>query len=233
MSEISPVSGTTTTTSSQGNELSGAMGQETFLNLLTVQLQHQDPLDPMSNEAFVEQLATFSTLEELVNMNATLEAVYLGIASMNNAAMANLVGTQVVARGDTFAFDGEATVNTLHFDAGEATTTTTVNITDSDGHVVYTEEIGPMEEGEGQWIWDGKTTAGDMAPEGDYTFAFTGTDDAGADVTMTSLLKGIVDEMDYSSGTPQPSVNGTQVDIADIIRLTLAAEGSEGSSVES
>ncbi len=232
MSEISTVGTTDTASTATGNELSGALGQETFLNLLTVQLQHQDPLDPMSNEAFVEQLATFSTLEELISINATLEAVYLGVASMNNASMANLVGTEVVARADTIAYDGESTEVSLAFDAPEATTATTVTITDSEGHVVYSGDAGAFEAGEGAWTWDGRTTEGSQAEEGDYTFEFEGTDADGDDVAITSLVVGTITEMDYSTGTPQPSVEGTPIGIADILRLTIADEGSEKSSEE-
>ncbi len=233
MSEISSVGTTDTTTTSTSNELSGALGQETFLNLLTVQLQHQDPLDPMSNEAFVEQLATFSTLEELISINATLEAVYLGVASMNNASMANLVGTEVVAIADTFTYDGESTEVALNYSAPEDTTATTVTITNSDGEVVYSGDAGPFEAGEGAWTWDGRTTEGGQAEEGEYTFSFSGTDGDGEEVAITSLLVGTVTEMDYSTGTPQPKVEGTAVGIADILRLTLADDGSDGSSEES
>ncbi len=231
MSDVSGISGTDPTATQ--NELSGALGQETFLNLLTVQLQHQDPLDPMSNEAFVEQLATFSTLEELININATLEAVYLGVASMNNASMAGLVGTEVVAKADRFNYDGTSTDVPLSYEATEATSATTLTVTDSDGSIVYSGEIGGLETGEGTYVWDGRTTKGDQAPEGEYTFKYSGTDADGADVDITSLIIGTVTEMDYSTGTPQPSVEGIAVGIADILRLTIAEQGSEENPEES
>ena len=58
------------------------MGQDTFLKLLTTQMQNQDPMNPQSSEAFVEQLATFSSLEQLMGIQSSLEAVYMGIASI-------------------------------------------------------------------------------------------------------------------------------------------------------
>jgi flagellar basal-body rod modification protein FlgD len=233
MSEISSISTTASTTATTStNELSGQLGQETFLKLLTVQLQNQDPLDPMSNEAFVEQLATFSMLEELINVNATLEAVYMGVVSMNNASMAGLVGTQVVARADDFAYDGESDTVSLAFDAPQQSVGTQVNITDSDGTVIYSGDIGEMESGEGAWTWDGKKTDGSRASEGDYSFQFTGTDADGNSVAFVSLIIGTIDEMDYSTGTPLPSVDGIPIEVADIIRLTLSDTGSEGSSAE-
>ena len=60
------------------------LGQQTFLKLLTTQLQNQDPLDPMKNEDFIAQLAQFSSLEELMGIQASLNSVYTGIAGRGN-----------------------------------------------------------------------------------------------------------------------------------------------------
>ena len=86
------------------------MGQEAFLTLLVTQLQHQDPLDPQDNEAFVAQLAQFSSLEQLTTANGSLESLYVAMASMNNASMTQLLGQDVRAYGDTFSYDGEGSV---------------------------------------------------------------------------------------------------------------------------
>jgi len=212
---------------------SDQLDQQTFLNLLTTQMQHQDPLDPMSNEEFVAQLATFSSLEQLMMANGALESVYYGIASLNNAAMAGLVGTDVVALGDGISYSGEGDVE-LHFDAEADVANATVEITDSEGNVVWSGDIGQLEAGEGSWTWDGTDFDGDQVEEGEYTFSITGEDADGNEIEVTELIVGIVDEMDYSSGNPQPSVNGVTVDLADILRLTDGedAAGDDGDGDE-
>ena len=195
------------------------LGEEAFLRLLTEQLQNQDPLDPMKNEDFVAQLAQFSSLEQLFGLQATMEAVYLGIASMNNAAMAGLLGTEVVASGNTVHHDGEGSV-TLHFDANAAFTTGTVTITDEGGTVVQTLDVGGHDPGEFTVEWDGTDLDGQPVDEGNYTFSISATDVDGAAVEVETLIVGIVDEMDYSTGTPQPSIDGVAVPLEDIRRLT-------------
>ena len=60
--------------------------KDAFLTLLTTQLSNQDPTEPVKNEDFVAQLAQFSSLEQLVGMQASLDAVYAGIAAMSTAA---------------------------------------------------------------------------------------------------------------------------------------------------
>lgn len=197
---------------------SSDLGEDAFLRLLTTQMQYQDPLDPLSNEEFVAQLAQFSALEELQGITAGLEALYLVDVSMNNVAMVGLLGHHVTAVGDTFHYAGSGGAE-LHFDASASTESAEVTITDSDGDVVYSGDIGGLEEGEGSWTWDGTTADGTTAPEGDYTFTITGADSDGDPVAVTGLIQGTVDEMDYSSGSPVPTVDGIAVQIGDILRV--------------
>jgi flagellar basal-body rod modification protein FlgD len=76
------------------------MGKETFLKLLTTQMQNQDPSAPMDNQQFIQQLTQFSSLEQLMGIQTSMNSVYMAMASMNNASMANLLGTEVVGVGD-------------------------------------------------------------------------------------------------------------------------------------
>lgn len=201
------------------------LGEEAFLKLLTEQLQNQDPLDPMKNEDFVAQLAQFSSLEQLVGMQSTLEAVYLGIASMNNASMANLLGTEVVAAGNQVSYSGEGSAE-LHFDSATDFDNATVTITDEDGTVVKTIELGGHPSGEFSVSWDGTDLSGQDVGEGTYTFSISASTAEGGDVSVQTLVVGVVDEMDYSTGTPQPSIGGVSVALEGILRLT-AGEGTD------
>ncbi|MCK4306901.1 flagellar hook capping protein, partial [candidate division WOR-3 bacterium] len=60
------------------------MGKDEFLKLLTIQLKYQDPLQPMGNTEFLAQLAQFTSLEQLMNMNGNLQANFLMMQSLNN-----------------------------------------------------------------------------------------------------------------------------------------------------
>ncbi len=197
------------------------LGEDTFLRLLTTQMQNQDPLEPMSNEEFVAQLAQFSSLEELHGISDALEATYLLNASMNNAQMVNLIGQQVTANGDNFVYPGVGSQE-IHFDAAEATTSTTVEITDADGTVVWSGEIGAVAEGEGTWTWDGTTSDGTSAPGGTYTFSVTGTNASEETVDVAERIVGVVDEMDFSTGSAQPTVGGVAIEVGDILSIATA-----------
>ena len=228
MDEVLPLIETPLVTGQASPEAPGGsdLGRDTFLKLLTEQLQNQDPLDPMKNEDFVAQLAQFSSLEQLFGLQETMNAVYLGIASMNNATMSSLLGTEVVAMGDGLQYSGEGSVE-LHFDSAGAFEAGTVTIQDSNGTVVKTLTVDPQTEGEFSITWDGTDLDGQAAGEGAYTFSIDATSSEGDSIDVQTLIVGIVDEMDYSSGTPQPSVGGVVVDIGEILRLQ-EGEGDTG-----
>lgn len=195
------------------------LGQDTFLRLLTTQLQNQDPTNPVSNEEFVAQLATFSQLEELQGISDGLDSLYLVNTSMNNAAMTNLLGQTVVARSDTFHYDGEGT-QTVHFDAAGAATDATLTVTDADGTVVWSGDIGALADGEGSYEWSGEDLDGQPLPEGDYSFTIAATDADGDSVEVTGLIVGPVDQMSFEDGSASPTVDGVPIELADIVRLS-------------
>jgi flagellar basal-body rod modification protein FlgD len=196
------------------------LGKDAFLTLLTTQLRNQDPTSPVQNEDFVAQLAQFSSLEQLVGMQESLDAVYTGIAAMNNASMSSLLGKHVVAVGNTVEVRGDGA--TMHFEASDAYDGGTVTVFDENGSVVRTAEIPGGSAGEETWVWDGLDNSGMPVEDGTYTFSVSLAGDPPPE--SRELMIGRVDEMDYTSGIPQPSVNGTVVPLDAILRLTAGDE---------
>jgi len=126
--------------------------------------------------------------------------------------------------GDGFSYDGEG-AQELHFDAQEPAHSATLMIYDEDGDLVATRELGALEQGEGVVSWDGQTTDGSAAEAGQYTFSIAAFDSEGNPVEVEEHVVGTVTEMDYSSGTPQPSVDGVVVALSDILVLAASDEG--------
>ncbi|MBP7654124.1 flagellar hook capping protein [Candidatus Dependentiae bacterium] len=73
---------------------SASLGKDQFLQLLATQLKYQDPLNPMSNDQFIAQMAQFSSLEQIQNLNTTMES-YAKVSG--NMSVLNLLGTQIEA----------------------------------------------------------------------------------------------------------------------------------------
>ncbi len=211
---------------------SDLQGQDAFMKLLVTQMQHQDPLNPQSNEEFVAQLAQFTSLEQLMGVNDQLGNLYSATSAMNNASMTQLLGRTVVAYSESFEYSGSGDQE-LHYVSPTDVSSATITVKDSEGKVVAREELGGFDAGEGSWTWDGTNVHGNPVEEGTYTFEVSGKDAGGDDVVINSLLVGEVDQMSYVTGTPTPSVNGTTFSIGSILRVeTTGSEGEGGGTDE-
>lgn len=179
------------------------MGRDDFLLLLVTQLSNQDPLNPMDGQEFAAQLAQFSSLEQLINLNdgMTQSAQLNGLLaqSINSGVAAGLIGREVEAVGDSFRFDGEQG-KTLHYELEHAAAGATVDIFDEAGRKVRTMELGAQGKGERSFNWDGTSDDGTTVPAGTYTFKVNATDAAGAEVAVTHLMRGTVDRVTFSQG---------------------------------
>ncbi|TFB34718.1 flagellar hook assembly protein FlgD [Pseudomonas sp. F01002] len=163
-----------------------ALGKDAFLQLLVTQLKNQNPLEPQDNGAFVAQLAQFSSLEGITTLNDTVS----GLASNYNSSQAlqasSLVGRSVIAPGGTAVVDTSKSFSgTIAVPA--SVDPVKVKITDADGKVVRTIDMGSEVAGTSTFIWDGKNDAGEVAKAGTYTFGATATYDGKATSLVTYL----------------------------------------------
>lgn len=133
----------------------------TFLNMLTVQMRNQDPLDPMSASDFAVQLATFSGVEQQVQTNRLLEAL---ISRAGLGEMGSWVGMQVGTPGEAW-FDGQP-VNLVPAIPQTADSAMLV-VRDAMGGVVDRRDL-PIDTG--HFVWDGQNSDGQTLPEGHYLF---------------------------------------------------------------
>ncbi|MGI9134343.1 MAG: flagellar hook assembly protein FlgD [Rhodoferax sp.] len=144
-----------------------SMGQKDFLKLFTTQLNNQDPLDPVKNEAFVAQLAQFSQLEATTGMAQTLTDYVSSMSGERMMASANLIGKKVsVTDGPAVLSGGAPVFGTVALPSGADGVS--FQIYDSKGTQVATKTIGPQTAGDMPWAWDGPNDAGTALPDGVY-----------------------------------------------------------------
>jgi flagellar basal-body rod modification protein FlgD len=165
--------GITTKRDYDESQLVKAVGEDdldrnAFLQLLTTQLQNQNPLDPMKNEAFVAQLAQFSQLEGITNMSTSLDEVTDVMKSDRIMTGANLVGKSVVAATGRITTDGESPASielALPYGADQVD----FGIYDTDtGNLVRSIVVGPQSSGNLKVQWDGQLADGNQATPGIY-----------------------------------------------------------------
>ena len=145
-----------------------ALGRDAFLKLLTTQLTNQNPLDPMDNEAFVAQLAQFSSVEGIKGMQASLEQMVSGMRQDQMLTGANLVGKSVAIEGGRFV-GGKGMTSSASIDLPQGAQSVIVSVNDLDsGELVYRETSGAQLAGSFEFNWRGTDTEGEAVPMGNY-----------------------------------------------------------------
>jgi flagellar basal-body rod modification protein FlgD len=214
---------TSTTSTSSSSLTSGVnMGQEDFLKLLTTQLQYQNPLSPDDPKDFVAELAQFSSLEQLINVNSKLDDFSTTIASLQGTEKIGqgvaLLGKTVTAQGNVFSVSS-GTPGELSCALGGAASSVKVSIYNSNGTLVRTLDLGSQAAGTCDISWDGKDTNGNQVADGTYSFSVSATDANGDAVTTATLVSGVVEEVLQDSDNVYLKINGRLTTIDNVITV--------------
>ena len=149
------------------------LGKDQFLQLLVAQLKHQDPLSPLESQEFAAQLAQFSNVELLGNIDSNiLDGTNANIAlaqSITNTMAANFIGREVTVIGDHLQI-GTDEVSSIDFRLESEADSVTITIYDENGALVRTFEEHRMDAGMQKFDWDGKGADGVALPPGRYTY---------------------------------------------------------------
>ena len=177
-STTSSTSSTTNTTNATTPTATIAGNFDTFLQLLTTQLQNQNPLDPLDTNQFTAQLVQFASVEQQINMNTQLTTlISLQKATQVTSAMSFLGATATVDGSTANLTNSQATWT---FSADKPATGT-INITNSTGQLVYTGTY-PLNAGQQSFSWDGRGNTGTLNPDGAYTMSIVAKDATGSTV---------------------------------------------------
>ena len=189
---------------------------DTFLTLLTTQLQNQDPLNPMDSNQFTQQLVEFSQVEQQINTNDNLQTlINQGNTGTGAYAVSYLGRAVTVANGQAPLSDGSAT---WAYNLGTASTNTQLTVTDASGNVVYT-GTGETAAGAHAFTWDGTGTNGQQMPDGTYKLTVNAVAADGTAVTSSVTSTGVVSEVDMTSGTPQLVVGSMRIGLSSIANV--------------
>jgi flagellar basal-body rod modification protein FlgD len=196
----------------------GILGKDDFLKLFTTQLRYQDPLNPMDSTEFTSQLAQFSSLEQLTNINEQMSNLVLFQNSLQNTLTTNLIGRKVKVDGADINLTDTAEINyTLSGDASEVK----ISISDSSGKIVREVNLGTQTAGNQNYVWDGKDSNGITLPEGKYTINVDAYDAGGNTVEATTSIYGTVTGITFENNTTYLIIDGTtKIQLSDIKEIS-------------
>jgi flagellar basal-body rod modification protein FlgD len=223
-----PVTATNTATNSSSNSSvsSGttlANNFQTFLTLLTTQLQNQNPLDPLDTNQFTQQLVQFASVEQQLRQNDQLSTLVSLEKTAQSTAALSYVGYTAVVDGSKAPFDGtNSAAWTLKVPND---TTASITITNSAGQTVFSGTY-PVQKGNPTFTWDGKGNDGTQWPAGNYTLNASGKDSTGNNVAIPSEVQGVVDSVDLTASPPLLSIGGQSYTTDQIRRVVRPGASS-------
>jgi flagellar basal-body rod modification protein FlgD len=196
---------------------SQTLGQDDFLKLMTAQMQNQDPFNPVDNTQMVAQMAQFSQLSGINDMNTTLQAIASKLTGTSAADATSYVGKTVLVPGDT-AYGTTAGGLTGAIELGSDASNVNVSIQDANGQTLKTISLGAQSKGTASFDWDGKLADGTDAGAGPFKIVASATDAAGKPVDNQTLVWAPVNSVSNpNSGDPVLNVIGVgAVDISDV-----------------
>jgi flagellar basal-body rod modification protein FlgD len=224
------VSGTTAlppgSTSSTGAGAANALASQqiagnfqSFLTLLTTQLQNQNPLDPLDTNQFTQQLVEFAGVQQQLNTNDSLATLVTLQQTAQSTQALGFVGKNAVVSGNTAVLP-ESTATT----AGSAiwdlsvAADSTVNITiaSSTGQTVFTGNYSVTAGNNQPFVWNGQATDGTQQPAGSYTLTATAAGPNGSTVGVTTGVQGVVSSVDLTQSPPLLTINGQTYTVSQI-----------------
>lgn len=161
----------TSATATQAND---ELGQNAFLKLMIAQLKNQDPLKPQDPSEFLGQLAQFSQVTSIQNMESSIEGLSASLRSTQVLSGTSLVGREVLAPASTDMLDAGGTVSGA-IDLPSSVANLKIIVKDASGAEVRTFNLDSTASGLNDFTWDGKTNAGTDAAAGAYSFEAVAT----------------------------------------------------------
>jgi flagellar basal-body rod modification protein FlgD len=181
------------------------------------QLANQDPTKPVDNQAFIAQLAQFSSVEQLQGIGAKLDTLAIAQASTTQLQTASLVGKEVLFRTDQVHLDGKPVTAEVRLSADADALV--ASVTDASGNVVRRLALGARKAGAQPIIWDGLDEKGGTLPPGDYHLALDASRKDGTRVQADVRGRGTVDAVTFEEDSPVLIVGTLHVKLSDVAQI--------------
>lgn len=192
------------------------MGKDEFLKLLTFQLQNQDPMNPMEQNKLTGELAQFSQLEQLSNLNKKFDEGNKTKAMEDKFYAASFVGKKIVTTGSTINLKNSGDPGDVLFKLDGDASKVMIRILDEKNNIAGEIWKDGMSSGSHQLTWDGVALDGSPAVKGSYKAVVKAWDQSGNEVSARTEATGRVDSVTFDEGEPVLTVNGQKVYLRDV-----------------
>ena len=174
------------------------MDKDAFFKLMMAQLKNQDPTNPLKNHEMAAQLAQFSSLEQLSNVNATLKEMKAGNKPIEEFQALNLIGKKVSGDASKVIRSDVDKSHEFLFKLPQDAKATDIKVMNSKGDVVREFKFNELKSGENKVTWNGETEDGRKAPAGDYFFQTEAIATSGQKIQVKTDFDGVISASYFS-----------------------------------
>ena len=211
-----------TAASSTGDQAALINNYQTFLTILTTQLQHQDPMEPMDSNQFTEQLVQFSSVEQQIRSNEQLESLQSMMTASNALGVLNFVGTNVAIDGSKGYLSDLGGIDYNY--NSPSTGTAEVTIRNEAGEIVANYTGVEISSGDNVYTWDGTDGSGNRMGKGTYSVQIAAEDTSGATIRLAMETTGLVTDVDLSSSQPMLMIGDQKIPTSQIKSVSATSQ---------
>jgi flagellar basal-body rod modification protein FlgD len=228
---VNEISSSVTDTSGSGSLTSQAiMAKDDFLRLLVAQMQNQDPLSPMESQEFAAELAQFTMVAQLENIDSNLDqSVQLDLMltqAINNTLSVGTIGKQAKGIGNLVTIDQNEEAH-ISFNLGEYARNVTISIKDEQGIEVRTLSFDNMSAGDHTLSWNLENELGEELPTANYEFAVTAVAADDSEVQTTCLMIGNVTGVRYQDSQAYLLIDNQEISFGNVMEIGMTETDEE------
>lgn len=199
---------------------SDKLDKDAFFKLMLTQLKNQDPTNPLKSHEMAAQLANFSSLEQMNNMNATLTDLKNGQKPMEQFQALNFIGKAVGGDSSKINRAKGDKDHDFRFTLGQPAAKVEIRIRNNDtGENIRTISLAKLKEGEQKFVWNGQNDKGQPAPVGNYQMFAEAFNDAGGKQVIKTDFEGVITGVNYSAEGPILMVGNQSVRLKDVKKI--------------
>lgn len=203
------------------------LDKDAFMKLMLAQMKQQDPTNPLKSHEMAAQLAQFSQLEQLANMNTSLEALREGQKPTESFQALNFIG-KLVSGDSSKVLRGKGDKNhDFNFQTAKDASDAVIKIRDSRGEIIRTTDLKELKQGENRWVWNGLKDNGSAAPAGEYQIMIEAKSAEGQRVATKTDFQGLISGVQYTVDGPILMVGNQTVRLKDVKKIIDPAQAQK------
>ncbi|MGZ3774876.1 MAG: flagellar hook assembly protein FlgD [Pseudobdellovibrionaceae bacterium] len=196
------------------------LDKDAFFKLMMTQMKNQDPTNPMKSHEMAAQLANFSALEQMQNMNKTLDDMKQGQKPSENFQALNLIGKAVSGDSSKVVHGPNDKEHDFRFSLPLDSNEVMVKVRDSEGNIVRSYNLKGLKKGDNKLTWNGEDERGMKAAPGEYQFFAEAKTSEGKKIAIKTDFDGMITGVSYSGAGPILHVGNQSIRFSDVKKIT-------------